>query len=118
MSYYILNISLENCPHSIAATEILKIHNIKHENIIVNNTNKNIYKSNKINTFPQIYLRRENKNGSLLLGGCSDLKFAIENFKQQKYDTDKVEKFMKKYEWSKKAVLRLIELLTSINSTP
>ena len=114
MSYYIFNISLEQCPYSIAANELLKIHNIKHENIIIKYNEKNIYKNNKINTFPQIYLRRENKKGSLLLGGCDDLKFVIENFKGKEYNKNKVAEFMDNYkEWSKKATLRLVELLNN-----
>jgi len=114
MTYYIYNIGLKNCSYSVFAIELLKIHNIPHENIIINYDEKKLYKNNIIDTFPQIYLKRYGKNGSLLLGGYDDLKFTIENFKKQEYDKNKVESFMIKYKWSKKATLRLIELLNSI----
>lgn len=111
MSYYIKAIILENCPYSNAATKIINENKINNDMIIVTNINKQIYKTDKINTFPQIYLQKYNSNGSQLLGGYDDLKYSMDIFKNKKYDESNVNIFMNKYKWSKKATLRLIELL-------
>lgn len=109
--YYIKAVILEECSYSDAALNLLKKHNIKHSIININYNNMNNYITNQINTFPQLYLKKQNDHGNLLLGGHDDLKNFINTFKNRKYSEDNVKKFMKEYNWSKKACLRLIELI-------
>jgi hypothetical protein len=111
-NYYLQNIILKDCPYGIATIELLKQNNIKNKIITVTDKNKYNYKTEKINTFPQIYLKRYNSKGSLLLGGYSDLNSFLNKFKFKEYSKKNVDEFIdeNKY-WSKKATLRLIELV-------
>jgi len=112
-SYYINAIILNNCPYSLNAQRLLKNNNINHKIINVDNNNKNNYKTDKINTFPQIYLKHKNREGSILLGGYTELNNFINEFKNTKYNIDKINYFINKNNWNKKATLRLIELINS-----
>ncbi len=110
-NYYIKAVLLDGCPYSIAAKNLLDTHKI-HTNIInVNNNNKNEFKTNLITTFPQIYLCKTNDNGTQLLGGYDDLSNFISNFKGKKYNEQNIDDFISKYSWSKKATLRMIQLI-------
>ena len=109
--YYIKAVLLEECQYSIAAENLFKNNNIMFENIKVNYNNKNDYKTNLINTFPQIYLCKNNNNGTQLLGGYDDINSFISNFKGKQYNEQLIQKFMDKYSMSKKAILRLIQLI-------
>ena len=109
--YYIKAILLDGCPYTIAANDLLNTHNITSKIINVNNVDKNQYKTHLINTFPQIYLCKNNNNGTQLLGGYDDLINFVSNFKGKKYNENLVKKFTDKYSWSKKATLRLIQLI-------
>jgi glutaredoxin len=111
LSYYMKIISLDGCPYSIHANNLLEIHNIPFKKVIVNYDTKDNYKSVDIQTFPQIYLKKLGSKSNLLLGGYDDLKYSIDLFKGQKYDDNNIINFMNKYKWSKKATLRLIQLL-------
>ena len=71
--YSIKLISLNNCPYSIAAEKFFKDKKIKIELVKINHNKKNLYKNNKIDTFPQIYLISSGKNHSKLLGGFNDI---------------------------------------------
>jgi len=102
---------LDGCPYSIRAMEVLKLHNIPYKIINVDNNNKDKYVTDIIDTFPQIYLKKYNSNQNLLLGGCDDLTNFIMNFKSQKLNKNDINIFMRKYKWSKKAALRLIQLI-------
>jgi hypothetical protein len=115
MVYTIKAIILENCSYSDAAFKLLQIHNINHEIVNVNQETKHLYKTDKIDTFPQLYMEREDRKGSLLLGGYDELKSTIDLFLHNKYNVNHVKEFMNKYNWSKKATLRLIQL---INRSP
>lgn len=109
--YYLYIITLEDCPYSIAALELLDSLNIKYKHIIVTQTNKEKYKTKEIDTFPQIYLVKDNKK--LLLGGYSDLKEFIDKFINQKYNEENILKFQQKYKlWNKKLILRLLEIIS------
>lgn len=110
-NYYIKAIVLEQCPYSIEATKLLNSHKITHEIVIVKNNNKELFKTHNIQTFPQLYLMRKNRKGHLLLGGYDNIVDFIQNFKFKQIDNNKINSFMKKYNWSKKSVLRLIELI-------
>ena len=108
--YYLYIITLENCPYSIAALKLLDSLNIKYKHLIVNQTNKEKYKTEEINTFPQIYLVKDDTK--LLLGGYSDLKEFIDKFINQIYNKETFLKFQNKYKlWKKKSILRLLEII-------
>ena len=70
--YYLYIITLEDCPYSIAAIDLLKSLKIKYKRLKVNQKNKEKYKTQEIDTFPQIYIVKDKKK--LLLGGYSNLK--------------------------------------------
>ena len=109
--YNIELIVLKECPFCIAAQELLKNRNIKYKIIIVNQNNKDKYKNDEIQTFPQIYLIKKNSNGKLLLGGYTDLKRALEILEHKNLDKT-IKDFQKYYpNWSKKAILRLAEII-------
>jgi glutaredoxin len=109
MKYKLKIIVLENCPYSIAANELLTNYNMSFEKIVVNQNNKEKYKTNQISTFPQIYILNSNKE--ILLGGYSDIKeiFDIINTSNN-LDTIK-EKLNKKYQkYNNKIILRIIQI--------
>jgi hypothetical protein len=114
--YYINAVILNGCGYSKAAKELLdKYTNINKKYIFVNYDEKDKYKTDLIQTFPQIYLKKENTMNSLLLGGYTELQNFIDTF-YGKYDDDKINKFMRKnVSWSKKGTLRLIELINQKN---
>lgn len=117
MSKYYLNlILLEGCPYSEAAFETVKNLNIKNKHIWVNGKNKENYKTKYISTFPQIYLKKENRLGSVLIGGNSDLQNIISTFYKKKLDNKLVKEFETKNNWSHKATLRIIQLINSIKN--
>ena len=98
--YYLYIITLEDCPYSIAALKLLDSLNIKYKHIIVNRINKEKYKTEEINTFPQIYLVKDDTK--LLLGGYSNLKEFIDIFINQEYNEKNILKFHNKYKlWNK-----------------
>ena len=109
--YFIKAIVLENCPYSINAEKLLKQYKIKHDILRVNHTTKNQYKTDTINTFPQIYLKKINNPDNLLLGGYNDLKSLIDNFRNNKTDEIKINEYIKKFKLSHRLLLRLIELI-------
>ena len=111
-NYFIKAIILEGCPYSMKAEELLKTNNIPSDFIHINHNDKKNHKSHKISTFPQLYLKKYNNNGNLLIGGYNELNEFINNFKGTKYDEMKINNFIKKNnDWSKKTTLRLIELI-------
>jgi hypothetical protein len=101
---------IDFCLYSENALKKLK--NIKHKKFLVPPDKKHLYTNKYINTFPQIYLKKDNSIGSLLIGGYEDLDFIIDTLKKYK-DLNKLSKILnKRYnnKWSKKAIFRLIEL--------
>jgi hypothetical protein len=109
--YYIKVILLEGCPYSIAANNLIYTHGISGQIINVTSTNKDQFKTDIITTFPQIYLCKSNSNGTQLLGGYTDFSEFVTTFKGNRYNEEHINIFMKKYSWSKKATLRLIQLI-------
>ena len=112
--YYLKLISLMNCPYSEAANSLFKDNNIKHETTLVNREEKDKFKTSEITTFPQVYLKKKNSSGSLLIGGYDEIKNYFDlvhsNKKNQIQDIKtKIKKNNKNF--SDKSVLRLIELL-------
>lgn len=110
--YYLKIFVLNGCPYSIAARDLLK--NVKNTEIIyIDQHEKDKYKTKEISTFPQIYLNKKDSKGSLLLGGYTDLKYVYDLIKESKNIKTLEKKFIKKYNnWSKRAVLRLVKLLS------
>jgi hypothetical protein len=109
--YHIKAILLMNCPYSEAASELINLYKIPNKTTWVNQNNKENFKTELINTFPQIYLNKYNTNNNLLLGGYDDLKSFIDIFKNKPLSDNDINKFMMKYKWSKKATLRFIQLI-------
>jgi glutaredoxin len=108
--YYLYIITLEKCPYSIAAINLLNSLNIKYKHLKVNQKNKEKYKTKEIDTFPQIYLVKDEKK--LLLGGYSNLKEFIDIFINQEYNEKNILEFHNNYKlWNKKSILRLLEII-------
>ena len=111
-NYYLKIISLNNCPYSDKAKIIINENKIPTKIINVDYENKELYKNNNINTYPQIYLNKKGSKSNLLLGGFTDLSESINNFKYLNSNLDNyIINFMDKYKWSKKATLRFIQLI-------
>jgi glutaredoxin len=110
-NYYLKVIILEGCPYGNKTKKLLNENNIQTKYVYIDHENKENYKTEDIQTFPQIYLNKYNSKGNLLLGGSSDLEDFISTFKNKQYNVKNVNNFMEKYKWSKKAVLRLIQLI-------
>jgi glutaredoxin len=112
--YHLFVIVLKNCPYGNAALKLLEEKNCKNK-IIKNITHedKDMYKTSLIDTFPQIYLKKNDSKDSLLLGGYSDLKEVYDNFYNLNYDEskEKINKFIEEKKWAKKSTLRLITLI-------
>jgi len=114
MQYYLDIVYLEGCPHSKASLDLLKSNNINHNLITVSYNNKEKYKTDFISTFPQIYLKKKNNNGSLLLGGNSDLQqiyTIIKNNKNPKETRINLKKYNSYI--NNKLSLRILELFTN-----
>jgi hypothetical protein len=115
--YFIKAILLEGCSYSSAAYELIKNHHLPVDITWVEQINKENFKNENINTFPQIYLKKINSNGNLLLGGYQELNNFVETFLGKKYSDDNINNFMIQSKWSKKSTLRLIQLINKINLT-
>lgn len=109
--YYIDLYYLKNCTYSEKAKQLFDFKNVKYNIIKIDQSNKEKYKNNKIDTFPQIYLKKENSKGSVLLGGFDNINL-ISNSINTELDSsvNSIRKINKNL--SKKASLRLIELFT------
>ena len=112
--YSLYIIVLEGCPYGDLTRKLLnkyKFNNMKIDTIFRENKEK--YKTDKINTYPQIYLKRQDSKGLLLLGGYSDLEYTFNKF-YNNYSEENINEFLKKNnDWSRKGTLRLIELVNS-----
>ena len=115
--YFIKAILLDNCSYSIAANELMIQHNIPNEIINISSRDMNIYSTDNISTYPQLYLKKYNTNGNLLLGGYEDLKNSIDMFKGMKLSDENINKFMNKHKWSRKATLRFIQVINKVAQT-
>lgn len=111
--YYLKVILLEGCPYCEKTKNILNKYNFKKNIITVDRNDKDKWKTNKINTFPQIFLMKYNDKNHLHIGGYDDLKY-IENQISKLTDKNLSEikkKIKNKYSHiSNKASLRLIQL--------
>jgi glutaredoxin len=114
--YYLDIISLKNCPYSEAANSLVKDNSIKSKVTIINSDVKEKYKTKGINTFPQVYLKKEHSSGSVLLGGYDNLKTYYDLVQQCKnkketLDSIKIKIRDSNNEIADKSILRLIELM-------
>ena len=110
MTYMLKSIVLENCPYSNALVETLKNNNIKANIITVTYKNKDKYKTKYINTFPQLYLMKDNKE-ELLIGGYEETKNILDIIHDNNELDNITEKLNLIYPKKNKLILRLIKLL-------
>ena len=104
-------ISLQNCPYSNAAKEFLDNKNIKYDLITVDFLTKNKYKSNEIDTFPQVYIVKKNKK--ILIGGYEDLKDINDNVFKKDMELS-IKYLNKKFKnLSRKNKLRIIKVFNN-----
>ena len=108
MKYLLKSIILKNCPYSIALKELLNNLHISSKYINVTQETKYKYKTNIIDTFPQVYIINNNTN--ILLGGYSNAKEIIEIINLRDLDIIK-SKLKKLYpQFDNKIILRIIEI--------
>jgi len=107
MTYYIKAILLKDCYYSNNALKLLEYYKIPNKIIYINNFNKELFKYNNINTFPQIYLKKKNKKGHLFLGGYTELN----NFINDIINNIDLNNLINKYKWSKIAIIKFIDLI-------
>lgn len=110
MGYFLQINSLIGCPYSIQVEELIKNTNIPHNITKISFEDKNKFKNENIQTFPQIYLKKDNSQGQLLLGGNSDF---MEIYNNRKKNLNiQMDILNNKYpDFGKKTKLRIIELL-------
>ena len=113
MTYYIKAILLKDCNYSNNTLKLLEYYKIPNKIIYINNYNKELFKYNDINTFPQIYLKKKNNKGHLLLGGYTELNNLINDIINNKniIDDSKLNNLINKYKWSKIAIIKFIDLI-------
>ena len=113
--YYLQLISLKDCPYSEAANSLVNDNKINSKITIVNRNEKDKFKTKEIDTFPQVYLKKENSNGSVLLGGYTELKSyydLVQSGKNKKDSLNQIKSQIKNnINISEKSILRLMELL-------
>jgi glutaredoxin len=102
--YYLYIILRENCPYSKNLVNLLNKEKINFQSITVNMEEKEKYKTDLINTFPQVYLKKLSSNQSLLLGGFED----INNLINSKNNENKFNQFTNKYSNKTKLKIKLI----------
>jgi len=111
--YYFKAIILKGCPYAIALKDLLesKYKDIMVEYIMVDNTTKIKYKTNIINTFPQLYFKAENSEMNILLGGYDSMIKLINILKENDSIDIIKKKIASEYpDMSNKIILRLIQL--------
>ena len=116
--YYFDVISLEGCPYSTAAETLLESKNINFKLTEVKYNEREMHKNDEITTFPQIYLKKKNSSGKLLVGGYDKLNNLVDILNSSTNIETISDKFSHNLgeTFNKKTVLRLIELLTIRNT--
>jgi hypothetical protein len=110
-NYSLKAILLEDCYYSQNAFNLLNKYNINADILWIKQKDKEKYKTDLIKTFPQIYFKKNNKFGDLLLGGFDNLDYFIKTFLNKKLNNNKINEWINKTGWTKKITLRLIELI-------
>lgn len=116
MNNYLYIISLRYCPYCINTRKLLKENNIRHQDNIIPDQEKNKYKTPEISTFPQIYYVKNNLNKKKLIGGNSDLEDIIELSNNIKTDTKNMDNLINKFlsthpRINKKLILKVLYLI-------
>lgn len=109
--YSLKTIILEDCPWSKALNELLKIKKIKSKIIIVNSTTKAKYKTDIIDTFPQLYLVDKD---DYLIGGYTETKRLLDIINENKPNIDIIKSKFKENlsNFNDKMILKLMILLS------
>lgn len=113
--YYIDVISLEGCPYSSSAEDLLTLKKVNYKLTKVKYDEKEMHKNDEIATFPQIYLKKKNSSGKMLIGGYDNLKDIYNKIATSKSIDSMVKSVSKSVgrNFNKKTILRLVELLTN-----
>jgi hypothetical protein len=112
-NYYFYAIILNGCPYSEKAYKLLKNKNKNYQSKRIDYSIMDKYKTNEIQTFPQIYLKRKDKNGSLLIGGYTDLENIYDTFYKKECNKNVIDNYIKEKNLSRKILLRIIELINN-----
>ena len=114
--YYLYCVILEDCGYSNAAKELLNSHQQlknKKEFTIVKRKDIEKYKTDEIQTYPQIYLKKQGSNDTQLIGGYTDIKNIFDTF-YNNFNKEDLKIFLNNNKsLSKKGLLRLIELINA-----
>jgi hypothetical protein len=100
------SIILKGCPYSEALVSLLKAHHIKHNMIKVDTNTKNKYKTDIIDTFPQLYIIIRGRK--LLIGGYNDVKNIINIINEYRHNLPEIKKHINLPNFKDKDLLRLI----------
>jgi glutaredoxin len=101
-------ISLFDCPYSEAGEKLMSKYNTKVINI--SRDEKHNYKTEQIQTFPQIYFNTGYQE--LLIGGYNDMKTLLDKVNNLNTKNLNVAiNILKKYNWDDKDKKRLLKLL-------
>ena len=114
--YYLKIISLNGCPYSEAIEQLVKNNKIDSKIININQYEKEKYKSEEIDTFPQVFLNKKYSSGNLFIGGYSKLKSYYDMIhSSNKINFDSVKTKIKKDNpnLSDKSILRIIQLISN-----
>ena len=116
--YYLDVISLEGCPFCNALEDLLNKTGIKFNLTKVKYNDKELFKTEQISSYPQIYLKKKNSKINLLVGGYDIFKKIIEKINTKPDIKTFVDELKESLDpkFNKKSILRLIELLTIRNN--
>ena len=109
--YSLKIIILEDCPWSKALNELLKVKKIKSKIIIVNSMTKHKYKTDMIDTFPQLYLVDVTEH---MIGGYENTKRLLDIINENKPNIDIIKDKIKEIlpHFNDKMILKLLILLS------
>lgn len=107
---YLEAIILKNCSYSIALSKLFK-NKIKY--IEVDDTTKHKYKTEEIQTFPQLYIKKNNSQ-QYLIGGYNDTVNILNIIKSNSLEQIKKEIKLKLPLLPNKIILKLVILLKSL----
>lgn len=108
--YYLKIYYINNCHFSTKLLNLLNNNNIEFKQKLINEKKKKLYKSSVIKTFPQVYLKKYNSKGSLLLGGYTDINYILNTIKNNEFEQIYKNLKEKNNNLSKRTILRLIQL--------
>lgn len=104
-------IILNNCPYSMAAKELLERNNNNYKIKMISQDEKHSYKTKEISSFPQIYLKSDNKK--VLIGGYDTIKEIFDIINSNTKIKTMETKISKVKKLNKRQILRIIESFVS-----